>query len=213
MIAAIENAILARAKAAADAGLLGYHWKLLETYPAKWDDLFNAKVEFRAPALWVGFTGLDAFIETGAGDVLTDAHFGVCVGAQNLRNETATRHGGASVAEPGSYQLMLDVIGLVVGQSLGLDIGRIKPVEESLVDLVGTELGKRNVSMRALHVKTQINIAALAVDDGDLAPFETFHANWDVPPFGSVDADPDAPGVQLPDDAHADATDQVALPQ
>ncbi len=213
MIAAIENAMLARLKAAADAGALGYVWKLLETYPQRWDALMKDKMEFRGPGAWASFAGLSDVQRLDGGGSRAKAHFGLVVAASNLRNETATRHGGGSPAEPGSYQLLADATGLLVGQDLGLDIDRLILVEAQLVDLAGTEWGKRNVSMWALHLTTMIELAPLDFAADAPVDFETFHANWDVRPFGGIDAAPGAPGIQLPDDARADATDSVSLPQ
>lgn len=45
-----------------------------------------------------------------------------------------------------------------------------------------------------------------AADPANAAPFKFFHANWDIRPIGDV-------GPDLPDDAHADATDHVILEQ
>src|SRR3546814_7725716 len=56
MIAQVENAILARLKAAADAGVLGYKWGKLDRYPEDWDLSLTEKFK-REPAAWVVFGG------------------------------------------------------------------------------------------------------------------------------------------------------------
>lgn len=52
------------------------------------------------------------------------------------------------------------------------------------------------LSLTTTHYET----AEVAVGDD----FKTFHANWDIPLHGNV-------GPDLPDDAHADATDHITL--
>lgn len=206
MIAAIENAILARFKAAADAGVLGYKFRTLETYPADWDAYFRAKVP-NAPGAWAVFAGFGETTAVSGNGVMGTAKFGVVVMAENARNETAQRQGGPVPAEPGSYQLALDAIGMLVGQDLGLPIGSI---EIHGLHFVRTQeiVRDRPVSLMALEISTTLviraNAPAIAADPAALADFSTFHVDWDVPPFGGV-------GPDLPDDAHADAVDHVTL--
>ncbi|MFZ5746360.1 MAG: phage protein Gp37 [Pseudomonadota bacterium] len=206
MIAQIELAMLARLRAAEER--LGYRWAMLETYPVDWDEYFKSKGALRSPAAWVTFAGVTG-VEGASFDLRARTSFGVAVCARNLRNETATRHGydggegGAS--EPGSYQLMLDAAGLLIGDDLGLDIDRLKLAEIGQVE--GSKIAAlRQASMWALHFTTTIPIAKLTTVDGRLADFATFHANWDLPPR-AIDAG------DLPADALADATDHVELPQ
>ena len=215
MIAAIENAVIARLQAAADAGALGYSWALLETYPADWDAYFKNKAQINAPAAWVTFGGFEQIERSNDGPIGTAA-IGVVVAARNLRNETATRHGrdvpAGAKPEVGSYQLMLDAMGLLAEQDFGLDISALELVEVRSVDGAGIA-ALRSMSLFALRFRTQLTIELLSFGDGGPVDFEAFHANWDVPPFGGIDADPAAPGVQLPDDARADATDHLELPR
>lgn len=217
MIGAIENAMLARLKAAADAGALGYAWRMLDTYPEDWDELFKNKGAINTPAAWATFGGISSLRMEDSGGWRAIATFGLVVAAQNLRNETATRHGhrnqAGELVEPGSYQLMVDAIGLLGDNDFGLDIEPLEVVQAVQV-ATGTIANLRNISMWATEFRTAFHIPELTFDaDGNLADFEIFHANWDVPPFGGVDADPGQAGVQLPADAQADATDHVELPQ
>lgn len=215
MIAAVENGMLARLKAAADAGALGYAWRTLETYPADWDAYFKNKPQLNAPAAWVVFGGVERVERSNDGPIAT-CSFGLVVAATNLRNEEATRHGrtvpSGRTPEPGSYQLMLDAVGLLDDQDLGLDIAPLAFVEAREV-VAASAAALRNASVWALRFRTDILFARLALDQDALVDFELFHANWDVPGFGGIDAAPGTPGVQIPDDAHADATDHVGLPQ
>lgn len=213
MIAAIENAILARLRAASDADVLGYHYRTLETYPDDWDVYLkdDGKV-INAPAAWVTFAGWRRI--DGEDDwPKIRLMFGLVVMAENRRNETATRHGGPVPAEPGSYQLAWDACSLLTGQSLGLDIDGLKVGSLHVVARLAA-LKERKVSMLAQELTTDIFVDGMP-DWGadDIGEFRTFHANWDIPPFGGIDADPDAAGIQIPDDAHADATDHIELEQ
>lgn len=213
MIAAIENAMLARLKAASDADLLGYRFRSLDTYPEDWDEYLKDKDVVSAPAAWAVFAGARR-IEGPNVLPIMQMTFGLVVMAENMRNETATRHGGPVPAEPGSYQLAIDAILLLAGHDLGLAIGALELRSLRIVSRFPA-LKERKVSMLALELTTDVAIAAIGPGEGadDLPPFELFHANWDIRPFGNVDADPAAPGIQIPADATADATDDVHLEQ
>ncbi|VWX62590.1 phage protein Gp37 [Sphingorhabdus sp. 109] len=207
MIAQFELAVLAKlAWAGAPIGggesLLGYKYQTLESYPDDWGAYFeDEKVAARPPAAWVTFDGFTGGEEQASGAIRYSARFWLVVAAKNLRNETATRHGGSG--EPGSYQLATDAVALLAGQTLGLDIDRIAIPQIREVSRTDA-LRKRKLSLYAVQLVTAMTVDPLSVDDGDLAPFETFHANWDIPAFGGV-------GPDLPDDAAADATDNLSL--
>jgi phage gp37-like protein len=209
-IAEIEAAILARIGAAGEAGVLGYRVRTLETYPADFDLFLKEKIKGdRAfPAVWVVFGGWRNPVDAGQ-SLQAPAVFMVVVAAQNLRNETARRH-GAGDGEVGSYQLMLDVAGLIHGQTLGLDIGRLALGPCRSVRPTATIL-ERQLSLYALEFTTLLPIAVAGFPAGDLDDFSTFNVNWDVAPFGGVDGDAEAEGVQLPADETADATDRLEL--
>ena len=211
MIAAIEIAILARLRAASDADALGYRFRTLESYPADWDEYLKDKGEWRAPAAWVTFAGWSAGTTGDSGTARLEASFGLVLAAENLRNETATRHGGQGAAEPGSYQLLEDAVGLLAGHDLGLDIEALGVGPARSVRPFAA-LKERKLSMYAVQLTTAFAVEPLAFD-GALASFDVFDASWDVPAFGGVDADPDAPGVQLPAHDTADAADVVELAQ
>jgi phage gp37-like protein len=211
-IAEIENAIQARLKAAGAANVLGYRYRTLDSYPEDFDLYLKEKIKGdRAfPAAWVVFGGWKQPIDTGA-TLEAVAVFMVVVAAQNLRNETSQRHGATS-AEVGSYQLLQDAAALIHGQHLGLDIGTLQLGPCRSIRPTQTIL-ERKLSVFALEFTTRLPIEVATFPVTALGDFETFHANWDVPPFGGVDADTVAPGVQLPADAQADATDHLELPQ
>ncbi|MGQ2942692.1 MAG: phage protein Gp37 [Blastomonas fulva] len=200
MIAAIENAVLELLRDAGVDGRLGYQFKTLETYPDEWDAYLKDKRQLRCPGAWCVFLGMVSMDLTDDGVTYGLARFATVLAAENLRNEQATRHGGGGAI--GSYQLGVDAVGLMAGNALGLDIGIIQPRRLALVGR-SEETRKQGLSLIAFEWESRVPIAEL-IADGELADFETFHANWDVPPFGGI-------GPDLPDDEPADATDTVTL--
>ncbi len=206
--AAIENAILARLKAAGEADVLGYLFRTLDTYPTDFDTYLKEKVlgDRAYPAAWVVFGGWRAPTDDGA--LQAPAVFMVVVAAQNLRNEQARRH-GAGAAEVGSYQLMLDVSGLLHGQHLGLDIGALQLGPCRSVRPTATIM-ERQLSLYALEFTTLMPIEVARFPAAALDDFSTFHADWDVPPIGNVATDLPAPAEG---EGAADAADTVELPQ
>lgn len=201
MIGAIENAMLARIQQASDADLLGYRLRTVKSYAADLDERLEAEqLRNQFPAVWVVFTGWAQPVERGPRLWSTQAGWTLVVGARNLRNDRATRHGAAG--EPGSYQLLVDVQALLVGQRLGLPIDPIAPGPAR--SLYNGDLAQQQISLYALDLTTRFDIEA-ALDGADpLGEFETFNANWDIPPHGNV-------GRELPADDSADATDRVIL--
>lgn len=212
-IAEVETAILARLQAAGAAGVLGYRYRTLATYPEDFDAHLKERLIGQAfPAAWVVFGGWGRPVEEASG-VQVPAVFMLVVAAENLRNEQAQRHGGAA-GEVGSYQLLMDAAALLQGQRLGLDMAAlefgpcrsVRPTEA---------IRQRKLSVFALELTTVLPISASAFPAPALDDFETFHADWDVRPFGGIDANPALPGVQLPAPAtgpgRADAVDRVEL--
>jgi phage gp37-like protein len=213
MIDRIETAIIERVRALSTAGVLGYRYKTLETYPVDWDEYIEEKgAGLPAPAAWCTFAGWrqrDGEDPRGFNVVAT---FGLVVMAQNLRNETATRHGGPDRSrEPGSFQLAVDAAVLLHGQDFDLPIDSISIGALRIVPRLPA-WKERKVSMLALELITGFRVNALSEGgQAQLADFQTFHANWDIKPFGNVDADDDEEGRQIPADETADATDHVTL--
>lgn len=210
MIAAIESAAIARLKAAGTPEVLGYAFRTVESYPEDFDGYLKEKPRGRAlPAVWIVFGGWGRPVEVGQ-EIRVPGAFMVVVAAENLRNETAQRH-GAGPGEPGSYQLATDVAALLHGQTLGLPIDRLELGPCRSIH-PGQAIAERKVSMYALEFTTAWGLATVPFGPADaLADFSTFSADWDVPPLGGVDADPDAPGIQLPAPDQADASDLVEL--
>ncbi len=212
MIAAIENAMLARLRACEGPGKLGYSFKTLETFPEDWAAYLTAKPEIRCPAAWATFAGAQDLREEDNGTISALGTFFLIVAAQSARNETSSRHGGRE-GEPGSYQLAADALVLLNDQDFDLDIDGLSPGRSLQQVQLPEAQRKRGLSAIAVEFETRFWLQPLAFEQEVPQPFTALHANWDLRPFGSVDADPAEPGVQLPDDAGALATDHVELEQ
>lgn len=214
MIAAIENEILARLKDAEPQ--LPWAWKMLETYPADWDAwLKENRSQARAPGGWVGMAGLRKVTLLTSGLLDIEAVFGLTLLAINQRGEEERRHGLESAGEIGSYQLMIAALQILAGwcppsATEQISVGRVQHVRPS------DALRSMKASMISAELFVRFEAPVFPIDlveAEEPTPFEIFHANWDVRPFGGIDANAGEPGIQLPDDAHADATDHVELPQ
>ncbi|MGZ8362483.1 MAG: phage protein Gp37 [Caulobacteraceae bacterium] len=205
MIGQIENAMLDRLKAAQTA--LGYAFGDLDSLPVDIEDKFKESI-IRFPAAWVTFSGFRT-ITTFSTSAKVRGRFHLVLAAQNLRNERSARQGGTS-SEVGSYQLACDAAALFIGADLGLEIsplemGELTPLYTGIPDK------KRSLSLMALELFTEFSLDQAEFPSGELGDFVTFHANWDIPPHGGIDADTEADGVQLPDDANADTSTTVTL--
>ncbi|MGE4323988.1 MAG: phage protein Gp37 [Sphingobium sp.] len=213
MIAAIERAILHRLHAT--EALVGFPWRRLDTLPDDWENYLETKVgELRGAAAWVGFTGWSNAEEAGDGAVHVDGTFGLIVAqASSRQDEVANRHGGPNASvQPGVYRLDLAVTAALSGQTLGLDL--VRPIAIGDCQPLPRSAKMKALGMTAhglmLSCRFPIQIAPADVADLTADDLAAIHANWATRP-GMVDADPVAPGVQLPDDIHATATDHIPL--
>lgn len=132
MISEIEDAIIARIKAAASTTPgLGYQLSSVESYGGEFDGDLAAVVR-KFPAVWVTFAGSGKSrpSSTARNKWITPATFVVMVGARNVRGERATRKGltvGGVIKEVGVYQMLSDISLLLINNDLGLAIGNFKP--------------------------------------------------------------------------------------
>ena len=198
----VENAILAQLKAAGDAGVLGYRYAELDSYPLNFDQYILAETR-RFPAAWIVWGAWSNGKLQGSGGYELPTRFVLVVAAKSLRNEVATRQGSGD--QVGSYQLLLDACRLLANQTLGLDINPIRiGAARSLFNAKLQQ--ERKVNLIALDLDTSLFLEAgpTPVQARDVDPFTLFHVDWDVPPFGNV-------GPELPDPDHADASDDVDL--
>lgn len=132
MIAAIEDAMIARIKAAySTAPGFGYALKEIVSYGGELDEDL-AQVVRRFPAVWVTFAGCGKSkpVGTSGKKWKTPVTFAVMVGARNVRDERSTRQGmsvAGEVREVGVYQLVRDVSLLLLNHDLGLAISPLTP--------------------------------------------------------------------------------------
>lgn len=189
--AAIEDAVIARIKAASDSNALGYRFAEIASYGGEFDDeTFFTQIR-KFPAAWVTVAGSKPK-PISTRKVQLAPVIAVMVGSRSVRGERQTRHG--SVTVPGSYQLLEDIRALLLGQDLGLAIGRLRMGADRT--LYNTRLGKEGRSVLAAEFHTE--------------------ATYTLP-------DPLADGVALegiglryylkPGDDVQDAADTVNLPQ
>jgi phage gp37-like protein len=190
MIAAVENAIIARLVSFADSGALGYVYRTKETYPADWDAYLKEKT-ISYPAVWTSCGGWRGGTSTDNKPVL-QLVIGVVVAAQNIRNEEATRHGAETQArnEVGSYQMAEDVVRMVHGSDLGLEIDPLQ-VGDGVFVRLDAALKEAKTSMLAVQFTATFSLERFP-EPGELDDFEKFAASWDVPPV----FDPPSPDLE-----------------
>ena len=190
--AQIEDAVIARIKAASDSGDLGYRLAAVQSYGGEFDDeaFFSAVRKF--PAVWVTVGG--SKLQRKSARVWTMAPvIAVMVGSRSVRGERFTRHG--AVGEVGSYQLLQDVTDLLAGQKLGLPIEPLAPGADRT--LFNVRMGDQARSV-------------LAREFGSFFSYEVASDQADA-------AAADLTGINLryyltPGDAQQDAEDVVTLP-
>ena len=191
--AQIEDAVIARIKAASDSGALGYRLADVASYGGEFDDetFFTAVRKF--PAVWVTVGGSKP--QRKSARVWTMAPvIAVMVGSRSVRGERFTRRG--AVGEVGSYQLLQDVTDLLAGQRLGLPIEPLAPGADRT--LFNVRMGSEARSVLAREFGTFFSYE-VAGEQGDAA------------------AAADLAGINLryyltPGDAQQDAEDAVTLP-
>lgn len=188
MFAEIENAILTRLQLAGspENQVLGYNWGTCESYPENWQDyLENNLALLRAPAVWVTFAGFSKISSSTRG-VDVRATYGVIVAAKNYRNQRAARFGGAGTDEIGSYQLVNDVLGLLNGHNLGLDISDLE-VQSVRFARSTPAMVKTGMSFLGIDLTTEFTLGFEAdFTADDLGDFATFNVDWALPPATDI---------------------------
>ncbi len=147
IITAVELAIVDRLKRG-----LGKMVAEVATYGGEFDDDELDTVVRRFPAAWVTFGGVKATdaVSTSREKWKAEAVFVVMVGARNVRNEQASRHGGPS--EVGTNLLVSAVRYLLNAQDMGLPIRNLKP--GSVRTLFNTKVRNEAMSVYALEFRT-----------------------------------------------------------
>lgn len=147
--AAIEDAIIARIKAASDSGALGYRLAHVDSYGGEFDDETFFTQFRKFPAVWVTVGGSKPKV-VSARKAMRSPTIAVMVGTRNVRGERSTRHG--TVSEPGSYQLLDDVCRLLDGSDLGLAISALELGADRT--LFNTRMGNEARSVLAVEIST-----------------------------------------------------------
>lgn len=219
IVGLVETAIHARVRLAEQAGVLGYHYRQVESLPIDIDDLLGERIQ-AYPACFTVFGGAKATKRIRGVDQV-EATYHVVVAAENARNEASSRL-GASAAEIGSYQLALDMVALLSRQTLGLAIDKLM-----LNDLkplyTGKTLKDRKISLWAVEFTTTFDLGeAYDIDVRAVGIFDTFHSTWDLaasdplsglPPWKIGDDGEEPPALDLdltdPDQQHVYRPDAV----
>jgi phage gp37-like protein len=192
MIAAVEDALLARLAEAFQGRL-----RAIDHVPARLDEAELARVLSLAPAAYTAFLG---FQRRERPDRTVDATWGVYLLAANASGERARRRGDATAI--GGYEMALLATAALEGWRPPEAAGPVEVLScENLFSPAFEKLGR---TVYGLAIELPMELPE-GVEDPRLGLFETFHADWDVPPHGNV-----AP--PLPADA-PDAADTVSLPQ
>lgn len=195
MIGEVEQGLLDKVAAAhgGASSALGYNFKTLDSYGGELE-ASPEEIAKNAPFMLAMFTGFSNSEEIGPGEYKHTAGYTLILGTRDRRNNEASRRGVG--AKPGSYQLIEDVLKLVCGDDLGLDIeavlpGRVRPLANA-----------KSLSIYAVEVSTKF-VAEYPAIISDLDEFATLNTDWDIPPLGNV-------STTLPAD-DADATDTITL--
>lgn len=210
MIAAIENAILARLAAAGGPAGFVYDFATLASSPDDWDTLFAELARsVRVPAAWVGFYGWDRTVREDGGLIRCEgARFVLVVMARSLRNGADARQADSAALNAGSYQLLEDVTAELVG--FEDDALAMNPLRAGKSWQINRSKALRDNKLSAFAVELVTDFWIAPSASSGVVPFLHFHADWDVQPFGAGrDGTPIGP---LPDPGNADAADDIILP-
>lgn len=196
LFAQVETAIQERLTAASKTGVLGYKLRAVASLPADVDDRLKEYVN-DFPAAWTVFGGWNVQTERSGGGAVIEARYSVILAARNLRSEQAARHGAGG--DVGTYQMVADVVGLLLGNDLGLEV---KPLTlgpcQNLYS--GAVQGELKVSLFGVSFTTTMTIDAQPADvleSQALGDFTDFNVGW-IPPEGGDDTAPTETHQTLP---------------
>lgn len=128
MIGELEDAIVARIRAAQAANLWPYKLRTIDSYGGQISE--DTQSTFAFPAVFVAFTRMKKRGALGERTRLADVHLVLYVATRNPRNERATRQG--DMHEPGSFQIAEDLIALLENQRVGMPM--TKPLDSEEID-------------------------------------------------------------------------------
>lgn len=144
LYAQLEDAVIARVKAASDSDALGYRLAHVESYGGEFDDDTFFTQFRRFPAVWVTVGG-DKPKRVSARKWECALQLAVMVGARSPRGERHARRG--AVESVGAYQMLQDVRDLLAAQGLGLPIAPLSP--SATRTLFNTRIGGNGLAVFA----------------------------------------------------------------
>ena len=168
MIGVVEDAI----KAALQASDMGDYCKTIATYQGDFDDALDNLI-VRFPAVLVVYLRSEFKRRTMGRQLKTTetALFSIFVASTNLRSERARRRGDPELM--GTYQMIRDVIAVLFGQTLELDITPIDLKRVSSIDQT------KDASCYAVEITTSFTTSQSVEDEGDLT---SVNLRYHVPP-------------------------------
>lgn len=160
MIASIEQAIKQRLSDGLGQMVSGVH-----TYGGEFDGEGLAQVVNRFPAVWIMFAGITNSEphDTRRTRYQVTGRFTVLVGDRASGSEADSRFGSLHRNDVGTYRLMQTVRLLLINQTMGLCIGRLKPGKAK--SLFSKQMELDAISVFALDFETHWFEDAL--QDGD----------------------------------------------
>jgi phage gp37-like protein len=178
VIGELEDAIVARIRAAQAAAVWAYKLRTIETYGGQIDE--SAQSTFNFPAAFVSFTGSKQKTRSGERGRIMEVSLVLYVAARNPRNERSTRHGDSR--EAGSYQIAEDLIALLENQRVGMPMHR--PLMHTGIQtlFVARKSDAHNAeSILAVGFECEFGWQAALPEcafGGDQAEFETTVQDW-----------------------------------
>lgn len=187
-VTTIESAIIARLTRG-----LGKLVREVRSYSGELDGDV-ASVVRQLPAVWVTFGGITgtSLLSTARNKWRDSARFVVIIATRSVRSDEATRHGGASFSEVGSYDLIYAVRRLLARQDLGLKTDYLMPGK--VRPLFNQAAQKSALSVFACEFDTRFDSDALENGKFPLAPADLSDGDPDHI-FGAYSAEtsPDDP--------------------
>ncbi|SMG61809.1 phage protein Gp37 [Cedecea sp. NFIX57] len=146
-----------------------------------WDVMTNdiGVILKRLPGAFVTFTGITGSHphDTRRTRYKVSGNFAVYVADYSLRGNQAIRQGAARVDEPGCYRLVRAVRHLLMGQDLGLEIGRLAPTTVKMI--TGQVFSQKAIGMYECQFSTFWYEDAMENGSWPVAPEYDTHPDHD----------------------------------
>lgn len=193
ILSEIEDELVARLRAA-----FGRRVRAVEHKPARLDEDELARVLTLAPGAFVAF--LDWSPDQRLPETVR-ARWGVYVLAANAAGEPARRRGDQ--VEIGAYEMAVIATAALEEWTAPSAAGAAEV--QGCESLFSAAFDRAGRSCFALTLSVPVPLPrGLEAIEGELGPFATFEAAWDIPPHGDV---------AFPPANNRDARDRVVLPQ